>query len=209
MQEAMTKAKKAAQEERVVICIRHAGQTWKLAWFNEDAEGVYAGVFGRATDTDAHWAYHVNGTTYLNSAGKALPPDKASKATPIDKIVGLQQILGATTVAINSLPLVSDVFKALPKAAHVFLSDPSDFSEYTHLSVNRFLIDHSSEAASIDKLLAVPHDATMEDASKNVVIVPFKLAIIGLVTIPLRHHPKHKLAVRIMALTWPNTASDE
>jgi hypothetical protein len=151
----------------------------------------------------------MDGTTYLKSAGKTQPLDKASKATLIDKIVGLQRILGATTVAINSLPLVSDVFKAFPKAIHVFLSDPSGLSDYTHLSINRFLIDHSSEAESIDRLLAVPYDAIMEDASKNVVTVPFKLAIIGLVTIPLRHHPKHKLAVRIMALAWPNTASEE
>jgi len=89
---------------------------------------------------------------------------------------------------------------------HVFLSDPSAFSDYTHLSINRFLIDHSSEAAAIDQLLAVPQEATMEDASNNVVTVPFKRAIIGLVTIPLRHHPKHKLAVRLMALTLPKIA---
>ena len=79
----MTKAKKAAQEERVVICIRHAGQTWKLAWFNENAEGVYSGVFGRATDT--HSTYHVDGTNTSKVLGKPCRLTKLAKLHQLTK----------------------------------------------------------------------------------------------------------------------------
>jgi hypothetical protein len=190
-----------AKQEWVVICVRYSGQTLKLAWCRESRTGVYYGCFGRAKDQNFHWSYHSDGEIHITRGGGQFH----GKATPIDEIVGLRPIHGATTIAISSLERATDTFRPNDRARHIFLSESSDFTNYTHLSISQYLMDCSSEA-EFEKLLALPQEATMEDASGNRVTVPLKNTVFGRVTIPLQHHPKHKLAVRLMALTLPKTA---
>jgi hypothetical protein len=173
----------------IVICIRDGGSTFKLAWLHEDQKGVYSGLFGKGKGT--HFSYHADGQIHAKSQRKKLLP---VRDVPIADIKGIKQIPWTTGIPFGSLDRVSDSFAKNNKVIHLFISDPSNFSNYTHLGINQFLLDNSID------------DASFETYCRMFSRVAGTL--LGFLTRPLHHFPKHKLAVVVTASNHPRTSAE-
>ena len=172
------------QTARTCICIRHAGKLRKLAWINEDSQGVYVGTYG--AHAGMHFSYHIDGTTHFKGpAGQLLT--ESTSMRPIASIDKMEQL------GVLAVPLHHE--EAVEKNTHVFEGDSNAFSvfiggeevESSVLNVTEYIVHRSAEAEFARKMYEGYSRADVK--------------LVGFAILPLTNFPSHKVALLISALS--------
>ena len=176
--------KKQQTKARVCLCLKLKGRLLKFAWVNEDAIGVYVGVYG--TNAGMHFSYHVDGKTHFKGPKKQLlfpPTDKR----PIEAISETEQL---TIMAVplqyeEAIGKTADAFGGDGNGIVVFISVAEEIESAT-LNVSEYIIHRSAEATFADRLIKAFSGLP---TSK----------LVGFVTVPLVNFPAHKVALVVSA----------
>ena len=166
---------------RVSLCLKAGTEILRLAWFNEDANGIYLGEYGETGD--AHLSYHKNGRCHYRRRDKFcyLP----SQTTPIEDIRDAKQLCGlGIPLRSRSVQTIVKEFEGDKDAFNVFIFALAEYREFDHLNVSSFIIPKESEAGWIMMRLPVFSWPSMADTRP-----------LGMVVFPLAYFRNHKLVI--------------
>ena len=176
---------------RTTLCVRVAGQVYRILWMSESKKGIYVGVFNNLVDS--HMSYHQDGTRHWRVAKVY---HNRWKDVPLSLHVGIKQLNH------SSISILPECFQYWSKHVPirrnetVIVLDEHQFYGHDTLAVDVWLTDVASETVLLKRLAQ-----TISDSPAFVVIAEL---IFG-----LENYENQKLAIMLRAARITDAANDD
>jgi hypothetical protein len=165
---------------RGCFCVHLQGKAYKLAWFNEDSEGVYVSIGGYKHG--AHYSYHSDGQMHTRGLPGAQLPDVVLpriEDVKVHPMVAQYMTLGDDLIS----GLGMEFERENESAVTIFLG-PEIFPIQTEFILDAYLLARSAECDLVHLMYNPPSHWRDQQ-------------LLALNTFDLRNFPNHKLGIAI------------